>query len=75
MHCCRWLRTIDLDRVVLDGDADKVSSARHSKLGFELAAVIRSGFIAYTRGVSDLSKAAALREEMQNLEIASGKVA
>jgi hypothetical protein len=57
---------------VLNGDADQIGGALRPQLGFDLAAVVRSGLVADAECVGDLAEAAALRQQPQDFEIARG---
>src|SRR5207248_3643470 len=65
---------IAIGQTVLNGDADQIGGARGLQLGFDLAAVVRSGLIADAECVGDLGEVAALRQQTQDFEIARGEI-
>src|SRR2546423_13289485 len=66
--------SIAIGQTVLNGDADQIGGARGSQLGFDLAAVVRSGLVADAECVGYLDEVAALRQQTQDFEIARGEV-
>src|ERR1700746_2970037 len=63
---------IAIGQTVLNGDADQIGGALRPQLGFDLAAVVRSGLVADAECGGDLAEAAALRQQPQDFEITRG---